>query len=83
MSDRQGIYSLWKYPVTERQHRALWMMLQGAAIGLMLGIVTRAAWDLGIVASLSLALRDFGMAVWAMLRGLPGACMDFFQEIIR
>ena len=81
MSRHTDTYSLWKCPVTERQHRALWILLQAAVIGLMLGIVTRAAWDFGIVASITLALRDFGVAVWTMLQGLPEVCLDCLQFI--
>jgi hypothetical protein len=82
MSGRQGIYSIWKNPaITEGQHRALWMMLQGAVIGLMLGIVTRAAWDLGIVTSIALVLRDVGVAAWSMIQDMAAACRDFLQFI--
>jgi hypothetical protein len=33
MSVHQDIHSLWQYPaITARQHRALWIMLQGGVI---------------------------------------------------
>jgi hypothetical protein len=83
MSVRQGTYSLWKNPaVTERQHRTLWVMTQVLALGLMLGLMSRVAWDLGIVDSFSLAIRNFSVAMWVMLQDLAAACTDFFQVII-
>lgn len=82
MSDRQGTYSLWQYPaITARQHRALWILLQGAVIGLMLGILIRAAWDFGIVTSTALAIRDLGIATWSMLQDAAGACGDFLRFV--
>jgi hypothetical protein len=82
MSDRQDIYPLWKYPaITARQQRALRIMLKGALIGLMLGIVTRVAYDYGIVASITSALRDFGVATSSMLQDTADACWDHLQFI--
>jgi hypothetical protein len=82
MSGHQNIHSPWLYPaITAKQHRALWIMLQGAAIGLMLGIVTRAMWDLGIAASVAMALRDLGIATWSMLQDAADACGDFLRFV--
>ena len=82
MTGRQELYSLWQYPaITARQHRALWIMLQGAVIGLMLGIVIRAAWDFGILSSTALALRDLGIATWNMFQDMTDACGDFLRFV--
>lgn len=84
MPTRQGVCSLWKNPVfTERQHRTLWMATQILAFGFILGIMSRAAWDHGIVASMALAFRDLGVAVWIMLQNFADACSDFFRFVSR
>jgi hypothetical protein len=84
MSSYKDTYSLWKNPaITERQHCLLWILTQVLAFGLVLGLVSRFAWDFGIIASLSMALRDFGVAMWFMLQDLAAACKDFSQVIIR
>jgi hypothetical protein len=84
MSRHTDTYSLWKNPaITERQHRLLWMITQVLAFGLVLGLTSRLAWDHGVVASMALALRDFGVAIWSMLHDAADACSDFFQFIIR
>ena len=82
MSVHQDIHSLWLYPaITAKQHRALWILLQGAIIGLMLGIMSRVVWDLGIAASIALALRDLGIATWGMLQDAADACGDFLRFV--
>ena len=58
-------------------------MIQGLAYGLMLGIMSRAAWDHGIITSISLALKDLGVAIWLMLGDSAVVCWDFFQFIFR
>ena len=84
MSRHTDTYSLWKYPaITERQHRLLWVVTQVLAFGLVLGLTSRLAWDHGVVASIALAFRDFGLAMWAMLQDIGDACLDFFQFVSR
>ena len=84
MSSYQDIHSLGKNPArTEKQHRALWIMTQGVAFGLALGLMSRAAWDLGIVAAIALVFRDIGVATWIMLQDAADACWDFLQFISR
>jgi hypothetical protein len=83
MTGRQGTYPLWKNPeISEKQHRALWMMIQVLSFGLMLGIISRTAWDYGIVASIALALKDLGLAIWVMIQDLAAACCDFYRFIL-
>lgn len=82
MATNQGLQLLSKSPaVTERQRRAILMMAQCAVFGLMLGIVGRAAWDHGIIASFALALRDIGVAVWSMFHDLADAGQDLAQFV--
>jgi hypothetical protein len=82
MSSYQSIYSLRKnLAFTERQHRLLWMVTQAVALGLVLGLVSRLVWDHDIVASIVMGLRDFGVALWAMLQDLANACGDFIRFV--
>ena len=84
MSVHQDIHSLWKNPAfTERQHRVFWMVTHVMAFGLVLGLTSRLVWDHGILASIILALRDFGVALWAMLQDLANICWGFLQEVAR
>lgn len=79
----QNLYCFWKNPaITARQHKVILMMIQALALGLMLGIVSRAAWDHGIVVSIALGLRDLCAAVGRMLRDVAAACWDFLQFIV-
>ena len=82
MAIYQGLHVLRKSPVvTEKQRRAILVVAQCAVFGLMLGIVGRAAWDHGVIASFGLALRDIGLAVWKMLHDLADAGRDLVQFI--
>lgn len=95
MTTYQDTVSLEKNPaITEKQHLTHWMMFQGTAFGLMLGIMSRAAWDQGIISFIALALkalgvtiwvmlRDLGIAIWIMLQDFAVGCWDFFQFISR
>lgn len=84
MSIFPDICSLRKNPaITEKPHRVNWMVIQGSALGLMLGITSRAVWDQGIVSSIALTLKDLGVAVWLMLQDLAAVCWDFIQLIVR
>jgi len=84
MSSYQDIHAFEKNPtITERQHRAFWILIQGSAFGLMLGIMGRAVWDHGIINSIALALRNFGVAIWAVLQDSAAFWSDFLPFVIR
>ena len=84
MTLRQGVCTLWKNPaITEKQHKVLWMIAQVLAFGFMLGIISRAAWDHGIIAQIALALRDLGLAGWAMIQDVAAACSDLLKFVAR
>ena len=84
ISGYQEMHALEKNPaVGERQRRVNWLVIQGVAFGLMLGIMARAAWDQGIISTFALALRDLGAAVWIMVQDAASACWDFLQFVFR
>jgi hypothetical protein len=50
------------------------MAIQGLAIGLLVGIVFRVAWDLGIILPAMLVIKDAAIAIWIILCDLATAC---------
>ena len=58
------------------------MAIQGVAIGLIVGIGTRVAWDLGIISYSSLVLKDAAVALWIMLCDLANTCSQIFQIVL-
>lgn len=82
MSGYQDIFSLRKnLAITEKQHRVLWVVTQVVAFGLVLGLTSRLVWDHGIVTSIVLGIRDFSVALWAMLQDLADSCGDFLRFV--
>lgn len=82
MLSLQSLYCHWKNPaITARQHRVILMTIQALVLGLMLGIVSRAAWDHGIVVSIAASLRDLCVAVGRMLHDLAAACGDLLKFV--
>ena len=67
---------------SEKQCRENWLIIQGLAFGLMLGIMTRAAWDQGIISAFGQILGDMSVGIWIMLQDLAGACFDFFKFVM-
>lgn len=84
MSDYQDVFSQGKNPaISERQRRTNWFIIQGLTLGLMLGIAVRAAWDYGIIYSLTLTLSELSAALWTMLQDSAAAGWDFIKVIFR
>ncbi len=84
MSGYQDACSHGKDPaISKRQRRANWFIIQGLVLGLMLGIAIRAAWDYGVIFSLTLTLRELSATLWTMLQNSAAACWDFIQVIFR
>ena len=54
-----------------------------AVIGLLAGLGIRIAWEIGIISSTALVLRDIGLAIWIMLCDLATAFGAFLQFLIR
>jgi len=48
------------------------------AIALLLGL----AWHYGLVISIALALKDFGVGIWNMLCDFASSCGDFLQFVL-
>jgi hypothetical protein len=83
MSDHQSIYSHGKNPViAEKLYRANCFIIRGLVSGAILGIVIRAAWDLGVISTLSLSLREIGTALWTMVQDSAAAWGEFFQFVV-
>jgi hypothetical protein len=57
------------------------MAIQGLGIGLLTGIVTRAAWDLGIISSATLTIKDASFAIWKTLCNLAITCSHILQYL--
>ena len=84
MSSYQNIYSLRKNPaIPEREHKANWILVQCLAFGLVLGLISRAAWDYGIITHFALTISDLGTAIWIMLGDMATVCWDFVQYVFR
>jgi len=51
--------------------------------GILAGLGIRIAWEIGIIPSTALVLRDVGMVIWITLNDLLSACWAFVQFAIR
>jgi len=54
-----------------------------ALIGLVTGLVIRAAWQVGLIPSVAQMLRDAGICIWITLNDLFSAGWAFWQFVIR
>ena len=53
-----------------------------AVIGILIGLGIRIVWEMGIIPSTAVVLRDIGTIIWTMLNDLATACSAFLQFAI-
>ena len=57
------------------------MAVQGLAIGVLVGIGIRVAWDLGIISSAMFVLNDSVAAMWIMLCDFWTTCSGLIKAL--
>jgi hypothetical protein len=84
MSSYLDIHSLRENPtIGEKRCRAIRFIARSLAYGLILGIVSRVAWDYGIIKYLALVAGDVGTVIWIIMRDSATACWDFIRFVFR